>query len=145
VSIIINFFVAPDHEAAAAVVGHGPDGVFESLAFGNFDASEAMIEWESIFTGHSFEELVDADEPVVVADLDDGEGPTVFVASKALRHALAAANLSRLAEVSELWVQERAAVGEEFDLEIATEILGELARLARSIAGREDGLYCWMA
>ncbi|WP_405976303.1 hypothetical protein OG496_53760 [Streptomyces sp. NBC_00988] len=36
-STIIKFFVAPDHDAAA-VVEVGPDGVFESLAFGNFDA-----------------------------------------------------------------------------------------------------------
>ncbi|MFF3601716.1 hypothetical protein [Kitasatospora indigofera] len=144
-SIIVNFFVAPDHEAAAAVVGHGPEGVFETLVFGNFDASEAMIEWESIFTGRSFEELVDADEPVVIADLDDGDGPTVFVASEALRHALAAADGVSLAEVGKLWVNGLAAEGEEFDLDIATEILGDLARLARGIDGRGDSLYCWTA
>ncbi|MFB0619519.1 hypothetical protein [Streptomyces sp. AGS-58] len=36
-SIVIKFFVAPDAEAAAAVAEGGPDGVFESLTFGNFD------------------------------------------------------------------------------------------------------------
>ncbi|WP_229928006.1 hypothetical protein [Kitasatospora indigofera] len=104
--------------------------------FGNFDTSEAVIEWESIFTGRSFEELVEADEPVVIADLDDGDGPTVFVASEALRHALAAADGAEPAEAGALWVQELAAEGAEFDLEIATGILGEPARPARGIDGR---------
>ncbi|MFC9398663.1 hypothetical protein ACFTWS_36800 [Streptomyces sp. NPDC057027] len=58
-SIVIKFFVAPDAEAAAAVAEGGPDGVFESLTFGNFDAEEALIEWEGIFTGRSFEEALD--------------------------------------------------------------------------------------
>lgn len=34
-SIVIKFFVAPDAEAAAAVTEGGPDGVLESLTFGN--------------------------------------------------------------------------------------------------------------
>ncbi|MEV8547544.1 hypothetical protein [Streptomyces sp. NPDC051572] len=59
---IIKFFVAPDHDAAA-VVEVGPDGVFESLTFGNFDAEEALIEWESIVTGQTFEDLVAVEIP----------------------------------------------------------------------------------
>ncbi|WP_031074375.1 hypothetical protein [Streptomyces sp. NRRL WC-3742] len=144
-SLIIKFFVASDDEAAAAVVDRGPDEAFESLVFGNFDIEEAMIEWESILTGRSFEELVEADEPAVVADPSDGEGPMVLAASKALQDALAAADLPRLVEVSELWVQERAAKGEVFDREVATKILGDLAGLARSVGGRGSSLYCWVA
>lgn len=144
-SIIIKFFVAPSHEAAATVVDSGPDGAFESLSYGNFDAEEALIEWESIFTDRSFEELVAADEPEAVADPGDWEGPIVFAASAALQDALAAADQSRLVEVGRLWVQERAADGEAFDQEIAIEILSDLARLARGIGGRNHRLYCWMA
>ncbi|KIQ65658.1 hypothetical protein TR51_17805 [Kitasatospora griseola] len=144
-SIVIKFFGAPDHEAAAAVVQRGPDGVFESLAYGNFDAEEALIEWESIFTGRSFEELVAADLPEVVADQGAGEGPMVLAASRALRDALAAADEPRLVEVSQLWVQERAADGEVLDRQVATEILGILAGLARAVGGRQERLYCWMA
>lgn len=144
-STIIKFFVAPSHEAAAAVVDCGPDRAFESLSYGNFDADEALIEWESIFTGRSFEGLVAADEPEAVAGSDDGDGPVVFAASKALQDALAAADQSRLGEVSQLWVQERAADAEAFDQEIATRILSDLARLARGVGGRHHRLYCWMA
>jgi hypothetical protein len=44
VSIVVKFFMAPDRGAASAVVEGGPDGVFESLTFGNFDAGEALLE-----------------------------------------------------------------------------------------------------
>ncbi|WP_433471270.1 hypothetical protein [Saccharomonospora azurea] len=135
-STVIRFFVAPSHEAAAAVVDCGPDRAFESLSYGNFDAGEALTEWESIFTGRSFEGLVAADEPEAVTGSDDGDGPVVFAASEALRDALAAADQAQLGEVSQLWVQKRAADGETFDQEIATEILSELARLARGVGRR---------
>ncbi|MBK3568225.1 hypothetical protein [Streptomyces sp. MBT62] len=144
-SIIVKFFAAPSHEAAAAVVDGGPDGVFESLSYGNFDAEEALIEWEGIFTGRSFDELVAAGEPEVVADPDEGEGPMLFAASDALQDALAAAGPSRIAEVSRLWVQERAADGEVFDGGIAHRILSDLARLAHGLRGQDHRLYCWMA
>ena len=144
VSTIIKFFVAPDHDAAA-VVGVGPDGVFESLTFGNFDAEEALIEWESIFTGQTFEDLVAAGVPEVVADPGDGEGPVVLAASRALQDALTGAEEQRLVEVSRLWVAERSADGEVFDEGIAVWILSGLAGLARAIGQKPEGLYCWMA
>ncbi|MFF3871373.1 hypothetical protein [Streptomyces sp. NPDC001978] len=144
-SIIIKFFVAPSHEAAAAVVDCGPDEAFRSLSYGNFDAEEAQIEWEGIFTGRSFEELVAADEPEVVADPGDGDGPVLFAVPQALQDALAAADQSKLVEAARLWVRERAADAEVFDEEIATEILSDLARLAHGVEGRDHRLYCWTA
>ncbi|PYC87579.1 hypothetical protein C7C46_04090 [Streptomyces tateyamensis] len=144
-STIIEFYVAPDDEAAATVVEHGPAGIFESLSCGNFDVEEALMEWEGIFTGRRFEELVAAGEPRVVADPDDGEGPLILVVSGPLQDALAAADPLRLAEVGALWVRERAAEGEEFDLEMATELLGDLARLARAADEHAGCLYCWSA
>ena len=74
--------MAPDAEAAAAVAEGGPDGVFESLTFGNFDVEEALIEWEGLFTGRSFEEVLDDDVPKAVVDPDDGEGPLVLAVSR---------------------------------------------------------------
>ncbi|GAB2828292.1 hypothetical protein GCM10027176_35590 [Actinoallomurus bryophytorum] len=144
-SIIIKFFVAPDDTSAAAIVDRGPTGLFESLDAGNFDAAEAVIEWEGIFTGRSFEALVSAGEPRMVADPGEDGGPVVFAASGALRGALAGAAPARLAEVGELWIQERAEEGEVFDPEMVGDLLGELANLARTAAGRGHSLYCWMA
>ncbi|MFF2819365.1 hypothetical protein ACFVT9_28060 [Kitasatospora cineracea] len=144
-SIIIKFFVAPNRDAAAAVVEGGPEGIFDSLTYGNFDAEEALIEWESIFTGQSFAQLADADVPEVVADPEDGEGPLVFLVSAALQDALASADDLRLAEVSQRWVQERAEDRDVFDPEISAGILKGLAELASRIDDRKDRLYCWTA
>ncbi|MFC1436653.1 hypothetical protein ABUW04_00130 [Streptacidiphilus sp. N1-10] len=144
-STIIKFFVAPGHAAAAAVVDVGPDDFLESLTFGNFDVEEALIEWEGIFTGRTFEELVSADVPEVVADPGDGQGPVVLAVSRALQDALAAAVEERLVEVSRLWVVERAADGEVFDEGIAVQILNGVAGLVRSIGRKSEGLYCWTA
>lgn len=72
-SIVIEFFVAPDAEAAAAVAEGRPTGFFESLTFGNVDVEKALTGWEGIFTGRSFEEVLDDDIPETVVDPDDGE------------------------------------------------------------------------
>ncbi|MYX38794.1 MULTISPECIES: hypothetical protein [unclassified Streptomyces] len=145
-STIVKFFVAPGHETAAAVVAGGPGRAAESLEYGNFDAEEALIEWEGIVTGRSFGELVDAGVPEAVADAGAWEGPVVLAVSRALQDALAAADASRLAGIGEAWIRVRAEEGEVFDQEIVTGILGGLARLARG-SGARDGhrLYCWMA
>jgi hypothetical protein len=144
-SIIVEFFTAPDDTSAAGIVDRGPTGAFDSLSAGNFDASEAVIEWESIFTGQSFEALVSADEPRMVVDPGEEGGPLVFAASGALLEALADASPARLAEVGELWIQERAEDGEVFDPEMVGGIMGDLADLARTAAGRGHSLYCWMS
>ncbi|MCX4733779.1 hypothetical protein [Streptomyces sp. NBC_01363] len=118
-SIVITYFIAPDDTSAANIVGSGPDGVLGSLSCGNFDASEAVIEWESLLAGQSFEALVASDEPHTIADPGDEGGPLVFVISAALQGAPAGASADRLAGVGELWIQERAAEGEAFDPETA--------------------------
>ncbi|MGQ5655511.1 hypothetical protein ACUJ8H_36720 [Streptomyces sp. EKR5.2] len=144
-SIIIKFFVAPDHEAAAAVAEGGPDEVFESLTFGNFDVEEALIEWESTFAGRNFEEVLDDDVPETVTDPDDGEGPFVLAVSRTLQDALCTADEQRLAEVSQLWVAEQAKDGKVFNPEIAVWILSGLADLARAVGEGDETLYCWVA
>jgi hypothetical protein len=69
-----------------------PDGVFESLTFGNFDVGEALIEWEGIFTGRSFEKVLDDDVPETVVDPNDGVSPLVLAVSGTLRETLCTAN-----------------------------------------------------
>jgi hypothetical protein len=145
VSIIVKFFLAPDDTSAASAVVSGPDGVLGSLTCGNFDASEAVVEWECLLTGQTFEALVAAGEPQSVTDLGEEGGPLLFVISNALRGALVGASTARLAEVGELWIQERAAEGESLDPEMVEELLSDLAGLARTAEVRGHGLYCWMA
>jgi hypothetical protein len=145
VSIIIKFFVAPDDPAATDVLDAGPEGVFESLVLGNFNVAEAVVEWESILTDRSFEELVEIDEPRIVCEVGAGSACIVFAVSSALRDKLAAAEDAGLDDLAFEWVRQRAEQGDVFELELARVILGELAGLARSASRQRYELYCWMA
>jgi hypothetical protein len=145
VSIIIEFFMAPDDAAATGVLDAGPGGVFESFPLGNFDVSVAVVEWQSILTGRSFEELVAIGEPRIVSEVAAGSLRMVFAVSPALRAELFAVEEARLDDVVFEWVRQRADQGEEFDPEMARMILGDLAGLTRTASKQGYELYCWMA
>lgn len=140
----MKFFVAPDDASAALAVGTGPGRAFKSLSLGNFDAEEAVVEWECLFSGGSFEELLGAGEPRIIAGEGD-DGCVVFALSDSLVDALATSEPSRLHEVAVAWARQRAEDGEDIASVVAGEMLEDLGTLA---GGREEhghGLYCWVA
>ncbi|WP_066950326.1 hypothetical protein [Streptomyces lushanensis] len=143
-SIIVEFFAAADDASAALVLQSGPRCAFESLSFGNFDPEEAVVEWECLLSGGSFEELVEADEPRLVAGQDD-DGGVVFVISPRLSAALAGAERSDLKEAAAAWSLQRAEGGEVVDTEIAEAILSDLAALVSSARRQGQDVYCWVA
>ncbi|MFF9839320.1 hypothetical protein [Streptomyces sp. NPDC013740] len=143
-SIIVRFFAAPDDTSASLALQTGPGRAFESLSFGNFDPEEAVVEWECLLTGSSFEELVEAGEPRVVAG-QDNDGCVVFAISPRLSTALADATHSRLSNIAASWTQLRAEDGEVIDTEIADAIVGDLAALASSARRQGQSVYCWIA
>ncbi|MFE1291513.1 hypothetical protein [Streptomyces sp. NPDC058751] len=143
-SIIVEFFTAPDDASAALVLGAGPRHASESLSFGNFDPEEAVVEWECLLAGGSFENLVEAGEPRLVAGHDDG-GSVVFVISPRLFTALAEAERSELDDAAVSWAAWRARDGETIGTDIASVILGELAALVRSARHQGQGVYCRVA
>jgi hypothetical protein len=144
VSIIVEFFVAPDDTSASLTLKTGPGRAFESLSFGNFDPEEAVVEWECLLVGGSFEELVEAGEPRIVAG-QDKDGCVVFAISPRLSTALADATHSRLRDVAASWAQLRAEGGEVIDAEIAEAIVDDLAALVTSARRQNQGVYCWVA
>ncbi|WP_370740882.1 hypothetical protein [Streptomyces sp. Ncost-T10-10d] len=93
--IIVEFFAAPDDVPAALVLQTGPRRAFESLSFGNFDPEEAVVEWECLLVDGSFEELVEAGEPRVVAGQGD-DGCVAFALSSRLAAALAEKDVAAL-------------------------------------------------
>ncbi|MFE3152231.1 hypothetical protein ACFXJ6_37240 [Streptomyces sp. NPDC059218] len=143
-SIIVEFFAAPDDASAALALQAGPQRAFESLSFGNFDPEEALVEWECLLAGGSFEELIEADEPRLVAGLDD-DGCVVFAISPRLTTAFAEAEQSELKDVAVAWSLQRAEDGEVIDTEIAEVILSDLAALGRSARRQGQNIYCWVA
>lgn len=132
-SRIVEFFVAPDDGAAATAVGHGPDGD-EVAQYGNFSPSIAMGEWEIAFG------IVHGDGPRTLAQ---DSGRFITVASASLQAALAAATQEQLTEAAVRWAELRADDGEEIDPEFASDILSEMASLARTATKRGHRLYCW--
>ncbi|MCZ2527148.1 hypothetical protein [Streptomyces sp. HB2AG] len=143
-SIIVKFFAGPDDTSAASVLRTGPGRLFESLSFGNFDPEEAVVEWECLLVGGSFEELVETGEPRVVAGQDDDEC-IVFAVSPRLSAALAGAGRCELRDVAASWAAQRAEDGEVVDVETADAIMSDLAALARGARRQEQGVYCWVA
>ncbi|MER5963550.1 hypothetical protein [Streptomyces sp. NPDC002057] len=143
-SIIVKFFVAPDDTSAGLALQTGPGRAFESLSFGNFDPEEAVLEWECLLTGGSFDDLLEAGEPRIVAG-QDNDGCVVFALSPCLSTALADAGHARLREVAASWTRLRAEDGEVIGTEIADVIVGELAALVSSARRQNQGVYCWVA
>ncbi|MEU2180928.1 hypothetical protein [Streptomyces thermolilacinus] len=143
-SIIVKFFVAPGDTSAGLALRTGPGRAFESLSFGNFDPEEALVEWECLLVGGSFEELVEAGEPRIVAG-QDNDGCVVFAMSPRLSAALADAGHSRLRDVAAAWAQLRAEDGEAINAEIADAIVSDLAGLVSSARRQNQGVYCWVA
>ncbi|MFE4832318.1 hypothetical protein [Streptomyces sp. NPDC056672] len=143
-SIIVEFFVAPDDASAALALGTGPGRAFEALSCGNFDPEEAVVEWECLFEGGDFEDRVETGEPRIIAGEPD-DGCVVFVVPHGLFTALARAERFRLHEIAALWVGRRAEDGEVIEADVAGEILSDLAALARSAARQRQRLYCWVA
>lgn len=142
VSIIIEFFVAPDDAAAAGVLDAGAEGVFESASMGNFDAGSAAIEWESILTGRGFADLAALDMPRIVADAGCGSVCVVFAVSSVLRAALTAADDHQVDGVASEWVRRNADNGGELDPEVARLILSDVAGLARLASRQGHEVYC---
>ncbi|MFJ5833619.1 hypothetical protein [Streptomyces sp. NPDC093089] len=143
-STIVKFFVAPDDTSAGQALQTGPGRAFESLSFGNFDPDEAVVEWECLLAGGSFEELAEAGEPRIVAD-QDNYGCVVFALSARLSAALVDAGHSRLRDVATSWARLRAEDGEVIDTEIADAIVGGLAALVGSARRQNQSVYCWVA
>ncbi|WP_411757700.1 hypothetical protein [Streptomyces venezuelae] len=144
VSIIVKFFVAPDDTSAGQALQTGPGRAFESLSFGSFDPEEAVVEWECLLAGGSFEEFVEAGEPRILAG-QDNDGCVVFALSTRLSVALADAEHSRLRDVAASWARLRAEDGEVIDTEIADTIVGDLAALVVSARRQSQRVYCWVA
>jgi hypothetical protein len=137
----VEFFIAPDAGAAARVRGLGTRGAFEALPGGIYDPADAVVEWESILTGRSFQTLVRAGEPRVVAEIAN-DGCYVFAVSERLVSLLATADQRRLDEVARQWARLRQEDGEDITDEEAVAHLRQLAGLARRAVDKWNGLFC---
>jgi hypothetical protein len=136
-----GFFIAPDDEAAAAVKGFSPRPAFEIVPVGIYDPADAVVEWESLFTGDGPQELMRAGEPQVLTEITN-DGCYVFVMSRRLQALLTIEDPLRLEEVARKWSHLRRVDGEFIKEGEAVSHLAELASLARTATGQGARLYC---
>ncbi|MFE5209453.1 hypothetical protein [Streptomyces sp. NPDC056600] len=140
-SVIVDFFVAPDDPAAASALGGGPEPGPAAFSCGNLDPEEAVLHWEALLTGGRWDDLADEGEPRTVAEARHGES-WIFALSPCLVRALATAGPDRLRSAARDWARLSAEAGAALETEVAKEILREVAALATVVAEREGGLYC---
>lgn len=136
-----DFFIAPDDESAAAVKGFSPRRAFKVVPVSIYDPADAVVEWESLFTGDSPQELIRAGEPQVLTEITN-DGCYVFVISERLQGLLATESPLRLEDAARQWSHLRRADGELVEEGEAISHLAELASLARTASGQGARLYC---
>ncbi|UUU34851.1 hypothetical protein JIX56_36135 [Streptomyces sp. CA-210063] len=139
-SSIVKFFVAT-REDAIDTLNTGPIASTRIISFGNFDAEEALLDWEAHLTGKTFSELLDNDVPEEVAESDDG--PVVLLLSDALLNSLSSASSSQLDELAMWWASKKAVEGIEIDPPLAANILQELVELIHQQREPDESVYCW--
>ncbi|MGA3563513.1 hypothetical protein [Melissospora conviva] len=135
-SSIVKFFVATKEEALRSLAS-GPDSS-SALSFGNFDAEEALLDWESRLTGSSFESLVSGDLPEVVAEVEDGA--TVLLLSGPLVESLAGISDLEVDELVRWWAELTVGI----ELPAASAILKDLVCMIREARNLGKSVYCWV-
>jgi hypothetical protein len=141
VSIIVKFFIAPDDQAAAAVVDHGPSDLYETREYGNFLPDLVMEEWDEVFADLDFPYVPSERGRRTVADA--GSIKRVIAASDFMVASLAAASEKRLTKAAKRWAKLQAAQGEILG-DFAETMLNDIADLARKAAGQGLHVYCWI-
>jgi hypothetical protein len=109
-----------------------------------FLASSALLEWETILTGRDPKGQAQTSR-LVVADDRPRSSSKIFAASAELRAALAAADLGRLSEVADQWVEQYGGRHGSFEAGEVRKILYEMSGLARSADAERVGVYFWMS
>ncbi|GII88918.1 hypothetical protein Ssi03_69080 [Sphaerisporangium siamense] len=136
---IVDFFVTT-RPNAAGVLGSGPLRSFPTASSGDFDAEEALLDWESHLTGRSFDDLAEDDLPETVAD---GGNAVVLALSDTLVSALRAASDPRIEELAQWWAEEKARDGFALDPFTALDTLRRLTDLIRRKRSPGESVYCW--
>ena len=108
---------------------------------GLYDPADAVVEWESLFTGDNLWGLMQAGEPRVLTEVTN-DGCYVFVISERLQSRLARVDRQQLEGMARDWSRLRRADGESIEEGEASAHLAELASLVRTATEQGGRLYC---
>ncbi|WP_405812598.1 MULTISPECIES: hypothetical protein [unclassified Streptomyces] len=140
-AITVEFFVAPDDVTAAGMRPRYRDHGLPAVVFEGFFPDEAVLEWESLFTGEPLDRIAQGEPRMVVPIANDGFG--VFEVGAGLRALLAGAGTLRLGGIAEGWAVLDSRADDEVSREEAVDILEAVGALAREAVRAGRGLYCW--
>lgn len=144
VSEYVEFFVAPDDSAAAAVRNQGPASAFPTVPGSFFSADDAVVAWESSLTDRSIEELWATGGPRLVAPWHN-DGSAVFALSDELTDRLLSADPARLRSLATEWSTDVVRDGDELDADVALRVIVGVTELAREAVHAGRPVYCWFA
>ncbi len=134
-------FVAPDDVTAAGTGPRYRDHGLPAVVFEGFFPDEAVLEWESLFTGKPINRIAESEPRMVVPMANDGF--EVFEVGPPLRTLLAGAGALRLGEIADRWAALESRADDEVSSEEAAGILEAVGALAREAVRAGRGLYCW--
>lgn len=120
--------------------------VLDTLELRGIDPVVQLATLEALMTGRAYEDVIqDERSGHTVAEDDEGVSAVVTL-TDSVRDALAAADAGELARVAPMWLRtEEFAVRDDEDRDNFTELLADLAALARRAHADELHLYCWMS
>lgn len=142
--LLIDYYLAPDDDAAVAVIEGGPGGRLEALLDTGIEPSVNLAMYVELLTGRTFDEQLEAPECFpVLAEGDDGE-VLVFGIDDGFVRALAEADPETVQRLAVPWAEI-----EEFDdrgdPEHLADFLSRLQVLARKAVAEGQHLYCWLS
>jgi hypothetical protein len=138
-SSVVEFFIAPEGEALRALE-IGPQLSWRTFRCGNFDALQAIVNWESWFTGESFASLLEGGIPSIVAE--DEDGVLVWQLSDALIADLASARPENIQLLAIWWSEEKTIGRLKIEEEVALRIINAVSGLARQAEEARANVYC---
>jgi hypothetical protein len=152
--VLFDYFAADSDEQAASAIdrlgGPGaatappaPAQTFDTVSVKGIDPAVQMGTLEELLTARPYDDIVEQPRSGHTLAIRDGGERLVLTLTDSLTSALAEASPERLAEVAVPWSRT-----EEFwggaDPDTLTEILRDLAGLARRAQAGSQRLYCWV-
>jgi hypothetical protein len=167
VGVLFDYFSAASDEAASSAIdlpgGPGvplagpsqfglaevhqikaPEGApFDTVLAKGIDPLVQLGTLEALLTGRDYEQIVAGPRAGLALAIRAGGQRMVVTLSDELQAALADADDRQLASVAVPWAQTEEFWGQG-DPQDITELLHELAELARRARSRDEGMYCWV-
>lgn len=140
-SLFVQFFVAADDEAAAAVVPTGPGRAFPTVSGAWFDPDDAMMIWARLIDARTGRRDAAGRGPRKMA-CGGNDGSAVYYVPDVLTANLAGQKADQLRSIARDWQADNADE-ESLDIDTARDVVAGVGVLAREAVQSGHRVYCW--